>query len=358
MKKYIVAIAFALVFMFSGCKQDFDITADYKEVPVVYGLLNQQDSKHYIRIQKGYLIDGDARVAGGVPDSIYYPAVLTVKLIALNPLTGNRVDSAIFMRIDGNDPMYGLQKDSGLFANTPNWLYTTDKPLNPDRSYLLEVTNTSNGYKFSSKVTDNKSVNLVKDFVVSTPNYSQKLNLSNQKSSSIKVLWTTAQNAGIYDLTVRFPYKEYRTSDNALLLDTFVDIAFLHSLEYEYNGLSINPAIEITSDNFLTQLSKKLNATTDVYREFNMYKGMQFKIAAGGTDLTNYIRSARAQGGLSSNEALAPYTNIQGGVGVLSSRFFKQVDSVLFTPLALDSLACSDLSRPLRFKNHMGALCN
>jgi hypothetical protein len=358
MKKYIVAIAFALVFMFSGCKQDFDITADYKEVPVVYGLLNQQDAKHYIRIQKGYLIDGDARVASGITDSIYYPDVLTVKLIVLNPQNGNRVDSATLTRIDGNDPAYGLQKDSGLFANIPNWLYTTNKSLNPDRSYLLEVTNNSNGYKFSTKVNDSKSVNLIKDFAISTPSYNQKLNLSNQKNTSIKVLWTTAQNAGIYDLTVRFPYKEYRTSDNALLLDTFVEITFLRSLEYEYNGLSINPPIEITSDNFLTQLSKKLIATTDVYREFNVNKGMQFKVAAGGTDLTNYIRSARAQGGLSSNEALAPYTNIDGGVGILSSRYFKQVDSVLFTPIALDSLACSDLSRPLRFKNHSGVLCN
>ncbi len=357
MKNNIAIAALAFILMFSGCKQDFDITADYKEVPVVYGLLNQQDGKHYIRIQKGYLIDGDARVASGVPDSIYYPDVLTVKMIVLNTQNGNRIDSFELQRVDGNT-IAGFEKDSGLFANTPNWLYTTNKQLNPDRSYLLEVTNNTNGYKFRTKVNGSQSVNLVRDFAISTPIYNQKLNLSNQKNTSIKVLWTTAQNAGIYDLTVRFPYKEYRTSDNALLLDTFVEITFVRSLEYEYNGLSINPPIEITSDNFLTQLSKKLTATTDVYREFNIYKGMQFKVAAGGTDLTNYIRSARAQGGLSSNEALAPYTNIEGGIGILSSRYFKQVDSVLFTPIALDSLACSDISRALRFKNHSGVLCN
>ena len=46
-------IAVLLITLFTGCKQDFDITADYIEVPVVYGLLNQQDDTSYIRIQKG-----------------------------------------------------------------------------------------------------------------------------------------------------------------------------------------------------------------------------------------------------------------------------------------------------------------
>lgn len=358
MQKYLAVAAIAFLLLFGGCKQDFDITADYKEIPVVYGLLNQQDSKHYIRIQKAYLIDGDAKLATGVTDSIYYPDVLTVKLMVYNTLLNDKlVDSINLIRVDEN--MFpGIEKDSGLFANVPNYLYLVDttKTLNTDRSYQLVVTNNSNGYKFSSKLSNGKGVLLIKDFTISVPSKASKINLQNLNPA--RVVWTTAENAGIYDLTVRFPYKEYRTSDNSLLRDTFIDIVMFRSLEYAYTGSSVNPPFEITSDNLLGYLARYIPASTDVYREFNVQKGMQFKFAAGGTDLTQYLNSQRAQGGLASNEALAPYTNIDGGVGLLSSRYFKQVDSVLLTPIALDSLACSDITNALRFKNHNGVLCN
>src|SRR5258708_36319295 len=78
--------SFAFLFIIlslAGCKQDFDVTSSYKEVPVVYGLLNQLENTHYVRIQKGYLIKGNAYVAAGVADSIYYNDNLVVKLTPL-----------------------------------------------------------------------------------------------------------------------------------------------------------------------------------------------------------------------------------------------------------------------------------
>src|SRR5947209_3608613 len=117
MKFRTLLLAISLFAFVSGCKKDFDITANYKEIPIVYGLLNAQEFTHYVRIQKGYLIDGNALIAAGVADSIYYPDVLTVKLKA-------QPNGSIYnlTRIDGNT--VGLPKDSGIFANSPNILYT------------------------------------------------------------------------------------------------------------------------------------------------------------------------------------------------------------------------------------------
>src|SRR5688500_1282174 len=127
-----------LLFTFNSCKQDFDITAEYKEMPVVYGLLNWQENTHYIRIQKGYLIEGDASLAAGIPDSIYYPDILTVKLKTLpNGATYS------LNRVDGNN--MGLPKDSGIFATTPNILYTFNGNLDPTKTYRLEITNNETG---------------------------------------------------------------------------------------------------------------------------------------------------------------------------------------------------------------------
>jgi len=347
-------IAVFLLALLAGCKQDFDVTADYKEIPVVYGLLNQQDNKHYIRIQKAYLIDGNALVAAGVADSIYYPDVLTVKLTAYN--SNGTVSGTPFTltRVDGDS--IGLPKEPGAFSQHPNWLYTFNGTLDPSKYYRLEVTNNSNGAKFSSKKDGaNKDITLVDDFHISNPAYGTKLNLQN--TNPAKIVWTTAEGAGIYDVTVRFHYKEYAQSDNTLLRDTFIDIPVLKSYTYDYTGGSVNPAPEMTADILLGYLASHLIASTDVYREFNVKKGMKFKFAAGGTELEKFVSSQLAQGGLASNEALPPYTNIDGGVGLLSSRYFKQVDSVLLTNNGLDSLACSDISKALRFKNHNGFVC-
>jgi hypothetical protein len=98
-----------------------------------------------------------------------------------------------------------------------------------------------------------------------------------------------------------------------------------------------------------------------VYREFNPQKGMQFKFAVGGEDLRKYISSRIAQGGLTSGEALPQYTNIKPdnqAQGIFSSRYFKQVDSVQLTLSGLDSLSCSEIMKPLRFRNQHGELCN
>jgi hypothetical protein len=115
---------------------------------------------------------------------------------------------------------------------------------------------------------------------------------------------------------------------------------------------------DLSASTLIGFLSNNLEHSTAVYREFNVQKGIQVIVSAGGTQLANYITSQMAQGGLASNEALPLYTNIDGGQGLFSSRYVKQVDSVLLSDRGLDSLACSELGRGLRFKNHSGLICN
>ncbi len=348
---------FILLFtVFTGCKQDFDITSDYKELPVVYGFLNQQDAKHYIRIQKGYLIDGNAEVAAGITDSIYYPDVLDAKLVPYLD-NGSQVGSIITLhRVDGNDPAYNVPKDNGTFANTPNWLYYFSEALDPVKNYQLQVTNTSNNFTFKSLPDHNtpgiKGVKLIKDFSIYTPSRGGNVNLQNSNSTALK--WAAAENASVYDLTVRFFYREYSSDNNALLKDTFIDIPLFSSTEFPSANF---PTFDLTASNLLGYMARNLETTTAVYREFNLAKCMQFKFAAAGVELNRFVSAQRAQSGLGSNEALPAYTNIDNGAGLLTSRFFKQVDSVSLSVAGFDSLACSSISVGLRFKNKNGQLC-
>jgi len=333
-----------LLFLLNDCSQKLDVNGPYKNVPIVYGLLNQQDAVHYIRIQKGYLINGSAYLAANIADSIYYPDILKVTIQAL-PNGGTYTLS----RINGTSQM--LPKDSGLFANNPNILYSFTGNLDPTKTYVLTVINTTNTDTISSQT------GLVENFNVSTPVYGQSIGLSDANPN--EVIWVPATNGLIYDLTVRFNYLEYNAANNQLLKDSFVDIALLSSYLYSPNSGVNNITVPVTSDVILRSLANALSPSLSVYRTFNLQKGMQFKFAAGGPDLANYLTSQQAQSSsLASSAILAPYTNISGGYGVFSSRLFQEVDSVQLTEDGIDSLSCSALSSQLRFLNHLGQLCN
>ncbi|MCK4361265.1 MAG: hypothetical protein KAV70_05930, partial [Bacteroidales bacterium] len=65
--------------LFSACETDVDIIADYEDVTVVYGLLNQ-DSITYLKINKAFLGEGNALIMAKVEDSSNYTGMLDVKI--------------------------------------------------------------------------------------------------------------------------------------------------------------------------------------------------------------------------------------------------------------------------------------
>lgn len=82
MKKILLSLCCVLLMVISlvSCKPDIELTSDYKDVTVVYGLLNPLDAQHYIKIYKGYLTKENALVWAQDLDNISYYNDITVKL--------------------------------------------------------------------------------------------------------------------------------------------------------------------------------------------------------------------------------------------------------------------------------------
>ena len=93
------------------------MVSDWKSIPVVYGLINAQDTAHYIRVEKAFL---DPNVSGPelarIPDSLYYDNI-QVQI----ERTGSSEDTYTLNRVDGN--LEGFVREDGLFAKSPNYLY-------------------------------------------------------------------------------------------------------------------------------------------------------------------------------------------------------------------------------------------
>ena len=78
-KKHLHFILFLLVF--SACESDLDVNAQWEEVTVVYGLLDQSRDQQYIKINKAFLGEADAlQMASNSDSSNYNPDDLSVTL--------------------------------------------------------------------------------------------------------------------------------------------------------------------------------------------------------------------------------------------------------------------------------------
>lgn len=323
------------VVLLGGCKEDFDLTGPYEETTVVYGLLNSADTVQFIRIQKGFLSDGNAYQVAGIADSIYYPDVLEVKLKTL----GGGQEYAL-QRVDGRD--YGLYKTGGTFINEPNILYKLSGKLDSLKAYQLTVKNTGNGHEVTAET------RLVNNFTLAYPSPGVRFPMA--IDGPIQLNWSNAANAGTYDIVVRFNYREYDRLTNTLLADTFTDVIL------KSNYIPANPnAGEITefsfeSEDFYYPLSEQIGQNPGVDREFNASKGMEFIFTIGGDQLSRYINSRNAQTGLVQNEAVPVYTNVTGGVGILSSKLPVRVKGVMLDARSLDSLKLGRYTSVLRFR--------
>ncbi len=349
--KFVYTILIAGLFLLMGCKQDLQIaTSHYKDIPVVYSLLNIKDygndgNTHYIRIQKGYLLKGNAYLATGIIDSIYFPNDIKVQWVSSQP----GISPITLTRVDGST--VGLNQDTGIFANTPNYLYSFHSALNANQTYTLQIFK-ANGDTLATAVDS-----IVNNFHIFSPSRIGNSTIAFSNTQPQVLTWAKAQNGSVYDLTVRFYYREYDAGTHTLTKDTYIDIPVFQSFFPPDDGSS-NITFSLTSSLILNYLANNLATDPGVYREFNYQKGMQFKFAAGGNALANYFIQQQAQNGLTSSNALPTYTNIYGGVGVLSSRNYQEVDSIVLAPNGLDSLACDPVSSKLNFLNSVGRTCN
>jgi hypothetical protein len=61
-----------IVMLIQSCNEDIDMAGDFKETAVVYGLLDQADSLHYIRINRAFIGPGNSLEFAQIPDSNYF----------------------------------------------------------------------------------------------------------------------------------------------------------------------------------------------------------------------------------------------------------------------------------------------
>ncbi|MFN3940783.1 MAG: hypothetical protein ACK4IY_09345, partial [Chitinophagales bacterium] len=343
--KVLFVFGLILSLMISGCSTDFDLNADFKETPVVYGLLDPTIATNYIRINRAYLSDDvDALTLAADPNAIYYGAELVVTLEIYN--NGAFVGSQILERVDGDT--LGIPKDSGTFANIPNILYRYKEPLNQDFTYKLIAQNTETGKTVTSETP------IINQFKITRPNeesiFPQAVSIS--PGGFYQLAFGNAADAVVYDITMRFHYREATyipASDEFTdVVSKYIDWKFVKNLSTEGYNAGEQITYDIQGSGFYNFIKNSFEANPDPMF-VRLPDSVQFFIEAGGEALFNYLQFSNATLGLNEGQVTADYTNVDGGLGILSGRFLKVSGIYPFTIQTRDSIACSSITQGLNF---------
>ncbi len=126
-------------FLFTSCEVEFSPNAQWKNIPVVYCLLDQDDDTTWVRVQRCYLSEGNIYQYGSNSDSINYPqGSISVALLAYQD--GTLKDSIPFSYTE-------IDRDSGAFAYIAQPVYyaLTKNNSRENYTFVLSIRNTADG---------------------------------------------------------------------------------------------------------------------------------------------------------------------------------------------------------------------
>jgi hypothetical protein len=322
MKKIHIILTMSVLFGFlASCSTDVELYADYKDIPVIYGLLNATEDTNYVRINRAFSGNNEnpinANEVALIADSCNYPGKLKAYIVEFKQGYGNTFQPTGDTLMLDTMTIHGKQE--GTFYAPNQKVYFTDE------KYKLTNNNNHSKYKYKLFVykgndTISAETGIVggEDFKIAT--YSMHFEArSSDKFSKIK--FTPAENAVFYDIEFVFNYHE--SINGGPVVDKQVSYSCGSKNVDELNTENSLFYFTYSNNILFNLLEKAIGADTvmdsnhpNVVRYFDM-KPIQIKLSAGADELYNYIQ-VNSQSGFS--QTVPDYTNVTGGYGVFSSR--------------------------------------
>lgn len=308
MCKILIGILFVFSSLFCACDNTLDGLAPYKEIPVVYAILNSADSVHYIKINKAFLGAGDAKEFAKERDSLYLPYDLDVELI------GSK-DNSIKQRI--TCAVVKVSKEIGLFNAADEVYVTPVVQLDSSLTYTLEIRNQA-----SQQLLCSASAKVIGNFKLAYPDASLVL-YSQGKYSATTLSWLMPENAFRYDLELLVSYSESNKITGAMVYKTvslpLVKGASASGVKNQEQSFTFKGEL------IYTKLALTLKADSNVVRKLD--RDFRYKYSLAGDNLDKYLSLNEPL--LTLSDVKPEYTNIKNGLGIFSSRFNKYVKAYL-----------------------------
>ena len=244
--KYFIPILFSFTTIFSSCSTDVELYADYKDVAIVYAILNPRADTNYVKITRAFCGSNDNPINANnvalIADSCNYPGKLDAHIIELKKTFGGPYEPT--GRVFELDTVSIHNKEEGTFYAPDEKIYYTTERLNKNSN--------ENSYKYQlivikpdhDTVTAQTSMVSDDEFSIATGSvYFQMF-----PTNTLNKLFFYADGASsLYEVGMQFNYREQlegremqqkhvSRSFGTRTLDQFIYIGGnLYCLEYSVN---------------------------------------------------------------------------------------------------------------------------
>lgn len=315
--------------MLTACDNELVVTDQWKDIPVIWALVNKSDTAHYIRVEKAYLDPTtSAEDIARIPDSLYYDnAIVTLKRISTGQVF-------TLTRVDGN--LEGYPRDTGTFAEMPNFLYK----IKANQINLV----VGEDYEFALVRNDIPDPILGKTVILPSPvlrNPSAGSLLSFRQNNTFNFRWDEIEEAGLYDLKMRFHYLEKNDTTGGQFLPQSIEWTLAKNLkdhEHPMDGAE-----------FYNSIKARIKPATGAER---IFQGVDIIVWCGGVELAEFVTITQANTGITSTQEVPGYTNLTPtgeAIGIFTSRNLSQNKGFQLTNQSLDSLKNGSITGNLNF---------
>lgn len=340
-----------------GCSNEIEVIGVWKDIPVVFGVIDLTKDTNYIRIERAYLPPNKSALeVAKDPDSLYFNPN-DVEITMYNKLGGSYTPAPIpIERVDLSAE--GITREDGIFANNPAYAYRLIGTRAEE--FKLEIKNNKTGNTFEA-ITERVSTD--RSFIFLQPSYNPGTKpitwikeVSGEQVMQTQVIDLTDNFAAIYDIGIRFYYQEYEVDGNGdkingteerKVVDWKARKSFVPENENQFD-------VSIRGGDFYDGLVRNLSDVTGTMtRRCGGY--VEFYIEGASESMRRYISAINANQGLVGGLYPAePYSNIEGGYGVLatSNRLGRTVNPLMeMSDLSYEYLADSEQTRGLGFED-------
>lgn len=318
MKKTLIPVLLAAVaaILFHQCKP-LDLTADYKDITVSYGIVNIQDQIHYFKVYHGFLTDGSSLEAAGEWDNVYYP-VDSIEVRLEEYRNGQLTRSAVL------DTTTAVLKDEGYFPSPKQLLYYSQWQLFDDCTYRLVIRRNSTGEEVYAETL------MVHNFTITRPKVSWNMNLN----QPYKIQFYSAENAAMYDVFLTFYYIEVNNSTGEIEHKQLT-----RKLNGDYIRASSGSDVVysgFTPESFFNTFVQRIETNPAVTRYIDAvdnqpYYCMRLTVWAGDKNYLTYREVATPNSSIVQNNQ--EYTNFvsenESAYGLMASRNYSYVDLMM-----------------------------
>lgn len=316
-----ILILSTLIAVFNSCSTDVDLYADYKDIAIVYAMLDARADTNYVKITRAFSGTNDDPIDASelvyIADSCNYPGKLDARIIELKKTPGSAYEPT--GRVIELDTITLHGKEEGVFYANDQLFYYTTEPFktgtarNRYQYRLVVIKPGGDSLTAQTNIVGNEEFKIVTDEM-----YFQK-----EPTNKVKEILFRPDEAGsIYEVTMQFNYSEQKVGQE--LKQKNVSYSYGTKASWEYHLTAGNHySLEYPMNWLFDALKQAIGGDTIVNPNHpNVVRYIDdfvIIISVGGKEFNIYYQANQAQ--MQSPISLGyAYNDIEGGYGLFSSR--------------------------------------